>query len=328
MVNIAIIGSGGIASKHVEALMNIEDAKIISTFDVVEEKAQQLADVCGAKAYTDLDAAIDKSDLVYILTPPSFHKDIAVHVMKSGRHVMIEKPISISIEDADAMVEASIQYNKKAMVGFNMRFRPGYIKLKEMYDSGQLGSVLNLWSQRMGMNSPRNNWRTNPEMLSGFTVESLSHDIDMFQWITGAKVTSVYGSVQNSRADLPGYDDNSLVILNFDNGTSASIQASWSSYLEFNSRGITGTEGTAMISGHGTWNFDTYKYRTKSMENELAESFEDTLSIQSYFEENKHFIDCVMHDKTPEMTVGYGLEILKVSRAILDSSSNNKVIKL
>jgi predicted dehydrogenase len=328
MINIAIVGSGGIANKHVEALMKIEDAKIISMYDVVQEKAQELAAVCGAEAYTNLEQAIEKADLVYILTPPSFHKDIAIHVMKSGRDVMIEKPISISVADAEAIAEAAQQYNRKCMVGFNMRYRSGYRKLKEMYDSGKLGDVLNLWSQRMGMNSPRNNWRTNPEMMSGFTIESLSHDIDIFLWITRAEIKSVYGNVKNSRPDLPGYDDNSLVLLNLDNDTTASIQASWSSYLEFNSRGIAGTDGTAMISGHGTWNFDTFKYRTKDMEDELVEAFEDPLNLQSYYEENQYFVNCVKNDIKPVLSAEYGLKILRISHAILNSSKTNKVVEL
>ncbi len=280
MVNVALIGTGGIARKHMEALLNIKEAKIVSTYDVVAERAQAFAAECGATAETDLEKAIAKADLVYVLTPPSFHKEIAVKAMESGKHVVIEKPIAITLEDAKVIVETSRRTGKKAMMGFNMRYREGYRKLKEIVDSGRLGKILYYWSQRMEMVRPEGNWRTNPEQLSGFTIESLSHDIDMFRWISGSEVCSVYGDVQNASPHLPGYDDNALVVLHLADGSAANIQASWSSYLSFNSRGVVGTEGTAMISGTGTWNFDTFRYRTKEMEEECIEALDDPLDIR------------------------------------------------
>lgn len=329
VVKIALIGSGGIANQHAIALKQIEDAKVISTFDVVKEKAEALAASCGATPFTDVDEAIEGADLVYVCTPPSIHREIAVQAMKAGKHVMIEKPITISIEDAEAIVEASYKYNKKTFVGFNMRYRLGYQKLRNMYQSGKLGEVIHMFSQRMGMNKPRNNWRTHPELLSGFTIESISHDIDMFKWIAGgAKVKSVYANVKNSMDELKGYDDNTLAILNLDNGVSASIQASWSSHIEHNSRGIIGKEGTAMVSGRGTWNFDMFRYRTEDMDVEMAELINDPLGLPCYVEENKVFIDCVKNDKSVETNAEYGLEILKVSHAILESCKKNERIDL
>ena len=327
MIKVAIIGSGGIAKRHVEALMKIEGAQIVSTYDVISERAEKLASICGAKAYSDFNNSIKNADLVYILTPPSFHKENAITAMEAGKDVVIEKPISISIEDADQIVEASHKWNRKAMVGFNMRYRTGYRKLKEIIDSQKLGNVLNLWSQRMGMGGG-DNWRTNLKQMSGFTIESLSHDIDMFRWLSGSEIVSVYGDVKNSRIDLPGYDDNSLVIFKLKDGSSASIQASWSSHLEFNSRGVNGIDGTAMISGHGSWNFDSYKHKTKIMNEELTETIDDPLDIRSYYQENLDFIECVKNNRKPAMSVEDGLTILKISHAILKSSRNNEVIKL
>lgn len=327
MIKVAIIGSGGIAKAHVKSLMKIEEAKIISTQDVIQQRAEELASICGATAYTDQLSAIKNADLVYVLTPPSFHKDIAISAMKEGKDVVIEKPVAISIEDAEQIAEAAYKWNKKAMVGFNMRYRTGYKKLKEIMESQKIGKALNFWSQRMGMGGG-NNWRTNPKQLSGFTIESLSHDIDMFRWLSESEVVSVSGDVKNSRNDLPGYDDNALVILRLKNGSSASIQASWSSHLEFNNRGIVGLDGTAMISGYGTWDFDTFRYRTKEMQEEYSESFHDPLDLQSYYEENLHFVHCVKNNQNPTVTIDDGITILKISHAILKSHRQNKVIEI
>jgi len=328
MIKVAIIGSGGISKSHVQCLTKISDAQIVSTYDVDFQRAAELAASCGATAYSNVEAAVLAADLVYILTPPSFHKDLSIMAMENGKHVMIEKPIAISVEDAEQIVEASDRLGRLAMVGFNMRYRQGYNKLKRIVDSGKLGPVLNLWSQRMSMGSQKGTWRTNQQQMSGFTIESLSHDIDIFRWLSGSEVESVYGNVKNSRDDLPGYDDNSLVILKLRNGYTASIQASWSSHLNFNSRGIVGNEGTAMISGEGTWNFDTFRYKTNRMDNEFVESLSDPLTADSYLEENIHFIDCVKNGTKPITTAKDGLAILQVSQAILQSSRENRVVTL
>lgn len=328
MVNIAMIGAGGISKAHAEALKRIGDANIVAVCDVDAQRAEGLAASCGAQAFTDPEACMKEAELVYILTPPSFHKDIAVSAMEQGKHVMIEKPISISLEDAEAIADTAARLNRKAMVGFNMRFRPGYNKLKKLLEEGVLGPVLSYWSQRMGMGSQGGTWRTNRKQMSGFTVESISHDIDMIRWLSGSEVASVSGSVANSRSDLPGYDDNCQAVLRMKNGQTASIQASWSSFLEFNTRGIVGLDGTAMIGGKGTWNFDTFRYKTRGMESETVESFDDPLNAEAYYEQNVHFIDCVKNDKTPLMTAVDGFKVLRVSQAILASHRENRTVVL
>jgi len=263
-----------------------------------------------------------------VLTPPSFHKDIAISAMEAGKHVMIEKPLAITLEDAEEIVDAAARLNRKAMVGFNMRFRSGYGKLKRLLEDGALGSVLMYWSQRMGMGSQGGTWRTDPSLMSGFTIESLSHDIDMFRWLSGSEVVRVSGRVACSRSDLPGYDDNCAAVLELKNGQIATIQASWSSYLEYNTRGIIGTNGTAMIGGRGTWNFDTFRYRTKGMEQEVVETLDDPLTAQSYYEQNVHFIECVKRDLPPLVTALDGYKALRVSRAILESHRENRTVIL
>jgi len=326
MVTVAIVGAGGIAKSHAETLSRIADAEIVSVYDVDFLRAAALAKSCGAMAYSDLDACIRSAELIYILTPPSFHKDIAIAAMEEGKHVMIEKPIAITLEDAEAICEAAARLGRKAMVGFNMRYRPGYNKLKRALESGTLGEPIGYWSQRMGMGSQGGTWRTNAAQMSGFTIESISHDVDIFRWLSGSEVECVYGEVANSRVDLPGYDDHCAAVLRLRNGQTASIQASWCSYLEFNNRGISGTRGTAMISGQGTWNFDTYEYRTQTMERPEVERFDDPLSVAAYFDQNVAVIECVKRDTPPPVTAEDGYRVLRVSHAILQAHRERRTV--
>ena len=84
------------------------------------------------------------------------------------------------------MVQAAKQADVKLMVAFNNRFRKGFKRLKEMVNAGTLGKLVNMWSQRIGRGIPQGyNWRTDPQLMCGMSIESLSHDIDLIRWIAG-----------------------------------------------------------------------------------------------------------------------------------------------
>jgi myo-inositol 2-dehydrogenase/D-chiro-inositol 1-dehydrogenase len=294
----------------------------------VREKAVELAAQCGAKAYDSLGACLPGVDVVYILTPPSTHRALAIEAIEAGKHVVVEKPIAIELADAEAMIEAAERAGVKLMVAFNMRFRKGFGRLKEAVDSGSLGEPIHFWSQRLGIGvGPGPNWRTTPELLCGMSIESLSHDIDLVRWIAG-EVVDVRANIYASRPDLPRFDDNANVVLTLANGGTATIHASWCSHLARNSRGVIGTQGTAMLEGSGLWNLDRFHVKTKRMEHETIEVLNDKLDVQSYREESRHFLDCVANDRQPTVTGRDGLVALRISHAILTSHRESRVVAL
>ena len=326
MVKIAIVGAGGIANRHVEAIKPIDDASIVAVVDVIKEKAVHLASLCDATAYESMEECLPEVDMVYILTPPSFHRELAVKAIEAGKHTVVEKPIAIELADAEAMVEAAGKANVKLMTAFNMRFRKGFVRLKETVRSGKLGDVINYWSQRLGMGvSSGINWRTTKGLLCGMSIESLSHDIDMIRWLLG-EIKDVRANVVESNKDLPGFDNSANIVLSLEDGGTAIIHASWSSHLGRNSRGIIGTKGTAMVEGNGLWDLTYFHLKTSDMENEIIEVINDKLDVNSYREESRHFIDCVKNDRQPTITGEDGLMALRISHAILTSHRENKVI--
>ena len=328
MVRIAIVGAGGIANQHVEAIKAINDASIVAVVDVIKEKADHLATSCDATVYENMEECLPKVDVAYILTPPSFHKELAIKAVEAGKHVVVEKPIAIDIEDAESMVEAARKADVKIMIAFNMRFRKGFMRLKETIQSGKLGDVVNFWSQRLGIGvSPGINWRTTKGLLCGMSIESLSHDIDIIRWLLG-EITDVRAKIFESNENLPGFDDNANIVFSLANGGIANIHASWSSHLSRNSRGIIGTKGTAMVEGNGLWNFTCFHLKTSDMENEIIEVINDNLDVKSYREESKHFIDCIKSNRQPTITGEDGLIALRISHAILTSHRENRIVSL
>jgi myo-inositol 2-dehydrogenase/D-chiro-inositol 1-dehydrogenase len=326
-LRIGIIGAGGIARVHVAALRQMEHVRISGIYDIHADRARELAEACGAPVYPDLDACIAASDAVYILTPPSTHRSIAVRAAASGKALYIEKPLAVSLEDAEAIEDACRKAGVPAMVGFNMRFRPGYRQLKRMIESGDLGDVISLWSHRIDRMWSESGWRTDPRFVCGMTIESLSHDIDMFRWLCG-DIMTVSASVTGTRRDLPAFDDNANVLMTLRNGASAVIQASLSAHLNVNNRGVIGTRGTVMLTGSGVWHFDRMVHRTSSMDEAREEPLDDPLDVRSYLAIGEHFVECLRKDLSPAVTLRDGTIALRVAHAILESSRRKTTIAL
>jgi predicted dehydrogenase len=93
MVRIALVGAGGIANRHVEAISGIDDARIVAVTDIVKEKAAHLANLCDATAYGSMEECLSEVDMVYILTPPSSHRELAIKAMEAGKHTTALKII-------------------------------------------------------------------------------------------------------------------------------------------------------------------------------------------------------------------------------------------
>lgn len=328
MVNVAIVGAGGISPRHILSIKTFENANIVGIIDKNKENARNRAELCGARVFDDLSDCLDLVDMVFVLTPPSTHAEIAIKAMNAGKHVVIEKPVAASVEDAQAMVDCAAKNHVKMMVAFNMRFRQGFRKLKEFVDSGKAGDIITYWCQRQGMRKdPNNKWSTDPLLMTGMSIQSLSHDIDMMRWIAG-EVVDVRAIVQETRPNLPGFDDNANAVFRMASGASANFAASWSSNLFMNTRGVIGTKGTAYIGGASLWDLDTFHWQTADMEHECIEKIKDIHDIRSFTAEDKYFIDCVDHDTTSFITGEDGLKALKISYGILESSRKNETIKL
>ena len=328
-VNIVIVGAGGIARTHGSSLMCISGANIVGVVDPNTERAETLASTVGATAYENLEDCVDEADVVYILTPPSTHRELALKAIQAGKHVVCEKPISISLDDAEAMVQAAKQADVKLMIAFNNRFRKGFNRLREMVNAGTLGKLVNMWSQRIGRGIPQGyNWRTDPQLMCGMSIESLSHDIDLIRWIAG-EIVDVRANIVVSNPDLKGFDDNAHVVMTLSNGGTAVIHASWSSHLGMNARGVIGTLGTAVVDGPGLWTGKHFRWKTCEMEHEHIEVIDDSYATSNCYEmESRHFLDCIANDLPPAITGADGLAALKVSHAILNSHHKKEVISL
>ena len=270
--------------------------------------------------------------MIHLLSPPSKRLDYARMAMQSGRHVFCEKPIAINLEDAGEMVRIAREQKVLFMTGFNMRFRPGYLRLARDVLNGRLGDIISVWSHRIGpgagFNEPRgDSWRTDPNLVCGMTIESLSHDIDMIRGL-GLEIEDVSAWIYGGRPDIPAFDNHAQIRMGLCGNRSALINASWASHLPMASRGVLGTKGTAAICGDGFFDFTHYRIRTEDMAHEEVIRINDPFDAESYYAENKHFIECVKTGAEPLVNANNGLAALRVSLAMLESARTGKTVQI
>jgi len=326
------IGAGGIAQKHAEALARINGVRIAAVLDPDKAAAGALAEKCGARVISRLEEILDEVQMIHLLSPPSKRLDYVRSAAQAGKHIFCEKPIAVSLDDAGKMAKIVKEQNVLFMTGFNMRFRPGYLRLANDVLDGKLGDIISVWVQRIGPGSGFNaplgdSWRTDPKLVCGMTIESLSHDIDMIRGFN-VEIENVSAWVKGSRADLPAFDNHAQIRLGLSGGRSGLINASWASHLPMASRGVVGTKGTAAICGDGFFDFMDYRIKAGNMSHEEVIRMNDPFDAESYYTENKHFIECIKNGKQPLVTAENGLSALRVSLAILESAKTGQTVQI
>ena len=337
MLKTAIIGAGDISKPHARAIhaLGIEIAGIL---DFNEIRAKELADEYNSKVINTLDEVLDDIDIVHIFTPPSKRVEYVSQAALAGKHIFIEKPIAISISDAKEIVNIANEKNVKLMVGFNHRLRSGYRMLKETVQDGKLGEIINVFSYRMGAGRGFDGtpigtcWRTDPKKVCGMSIESVSHEIDMLLHLVDG-VKSVKANTYSTTCELPEFDNNVAATFRLKNGGTGVINASWSSHINYSTRGVIGTKGTAMLTGDAQFNCIDFKLKTSNMPYETVvkvnDRFETTNALfesPSYFEINRLFKESIENDLTPEITGDDGLKALIFSHAILESSKTEQTV--
>lgn len=327
-----MIGAGGISRHHCAALSKIKDVTLSGVYDISRENAVRLAAEFNTRVVDDLEAAVREADMVHLLTPPSTRAVYAELAMKYGKHVFAEKPVAMSLPDALKMERLADETKVKYMVAFTQRFRNGYRIMKEALVSGALGDPVQFICVRIGPGPGFDgnlgaSWRTDPNLVCGMSIESLSHDIDFITSLLGG-AADVGAAVQGTVSSLPAFDNNVSAVLRMKSGAFATIAASWSSALAYNCKTLVGTKGTLTLSGDAIWDFSTaqavYADGTQTKE-QIDDIF---LDGKAYLAENEYFVSCVLEDKQPICGARAGREALEVSLGILRSSKEKRVVSL
>ncbi|NJL25163.1 MAG: Gfo/Idh/MocA family oxidoreductase [Calothrix sp. SM1_5_4] len=270
-LNFALIGCGRIAPKHVDALTSgaVPGARLVAVCDTQFERAQAIADKNpGVSAFSDRFEMLEKRggeiDVVSILTPSGLHAQHTVDVAKYGKHVVVEKPMALTLSDADRMISACDAAGIRLFVVKQNRYNYPVKKLRQALEAGRfgklvLGTVRVRWC-RTQKYYDQDKWRGTWAYDGGVFANQASHHVDLLQWMMG-DVESVFAKTSTALVNIET-EDTGVVIVRFKNGSLGVIEATTATRpkdLE-GSISILGEKGTVEIAGFAvnemkTWNF-------------------------------------------------------------------------
>jgi predicted dehydrogenase len=309
----------------------LDDVRVVAIHDPVSERAAYLARPWDAAVCQTVDEVIERAEAIWVCTPPSQRRAPAVAAARAHRHVLLDKPIATTLEDARAIVAAVDACRGKCMMCFSQRFAWRSRQMKERVKSGDLGEVISIWSHGLQPDPSHQSWRHDPRFACGFTIESMCHSIDLFRWIAGP-LTGVYGAVSRTLPELPAFDNTMSALLHLQGGGTGLLHASWASTLHSSHSGIIGTRGTLVSSGDGL------RLKTAGMDSDRiieAPPPPEPLPPEPPFPHpgsltwdlrapDRYFVECIRDDRPPEITMRDGLAALEVSLAILKSSAEQQ----
>jgi len=333
-VGIGIIGCGKISEFHASGYLAMpEKARIVAASDAVVQLAEDKAKKWGAESYySDYRKLLQREDIdaVDILVPHSIHAEVAISAAETGKHILCEKPLATTIEDADKMISAAKQHNIKLMTGFNYRFKLQHMRTKEVIDEGTIGTVYLAKGEGLGWSDyPADSWRISLSQAGGGTL--IGHGIhlaDLFRWLIG-EVKEVYGIAENVAHKAWEVEDNALAILRFKNGALGyiiSVSSEKNPYLDERIK-IYGTKGT-VVTDWATGKLEIYSDEApESLRGWTSFSFGDQWK-PSIAREVEHFVDCIREDKEPLITGEDGKTALQIVLAAYQSAKTRKWIEI
>lgn len=302
-LRVAVIGAGRRGQAHTEAVADLEaQAQVLGIADTDEERARTLVGQSAphARPYTDALAMLRETEpeVVYITTPPPLHREHAQAAFDVGAHVVIEKPIALSVADAEAIGEAAAKAGRMVHICHQIRYVPGMLELKERL-KGQKVALTHIWNYRKGPDIPGNWYRT---WGGGHVVEWGIHYLDLCRFLLDTEATEVYARYADQV--LQGHP-------NWDNWDAYSLTAQWANgavcgYASTYALkpGIQSESGLAIIAedGKATCGFnnaawttpegtETWQGQPREGERELARAFfgaltsGDTSAIRQPFED-------------------------------------------
>jgi UDP-N-acetyl-2-amino-2-deoxyglucuronate dehydrogenase len=276
-VHVGIIGGGNISETHARAASEIPGVSIAAVHGGHRDRVAALARQCGAAAYDRFEEflAHRPMDLVAIGSPSGLHAGQGIAAARRGLHVLVEKPLDVTLAAADALIAAADESGVKLGVFFQDRFKPGIVRLKGLLEEGRLGRLLHVDARVPWYRPPEyynaSRWRGTRALDGGGALMNQGiHTVDLVLWLAG-DVTRVQSYTATALHQIE-VEDTAAALLEFQCGATGVLVATTAAYPGYARRiQVTGTEGTAVVEGDRLARLD--------LRNEVEPAGNETVSV-------------------------------------------------
>lgn len=340
----ALIGCGRIAVNHMKAAINNE-LEIVAVCDVLEEKMEELLSKYGLekdesiKRYTDYKKMVEElqPELASIATESGIHAEIALHCIDKGVNLIIEKPMAMSIEDANKIINLAEEKNVKVSACHQNRFNVAIQKLRKAVESGRFGklshgSIHVRWNRNAGYYEQAP-WRGTWEQDGGALMNQCIHGIDLLRWMMGDEIEEIYGATRQQFHDYLEAEDVGMAVIKFKNGAIGTIEGTTNVFpknLE-ETLYIFGENGTVKIGGTSTNNIDVWDFAVETEEDQENKGLEEETSNVYGNGHTSLFadvMDAIENDRKPYVDAVAGRNALEVVLSIYKSQKTAAPVKL
>ena len=340
-IKVGIIGSGFIAEHHCHSYSLLPNVEIVGISSINEDEAKNLMNRYGIlgnpyKNYKDL-LKLD-CDAISACVPNYLHKDIAIDILNSGKHALIEKPLARNINEGKEMLDVEKASNRKIFYCENNMYAPSFSKVKEIVEEGALGKIY-MGRGKEQHSGPHSAWFYKLKDSGGGALLDLGiHDIACLVWYLGCDVKEVYCQVKTIQPNRGKFgkcevEDNVVGVLYFENDAQVVIEESWTAPGGYDMRfELFGTEGQVKVAPTFSNLMSVYSEKGFGYAVEKAGTTKGwTFPVPAeawsfgYPQEIEHFIDCMLNNKKPLTDGKYGYKILKIVEIMYKSAKSRKI---
>ena len=308
-------------------------------------RAEPMGGKFGAEAYTDLDRMLARPDIhvINICTPSGTHADIGIRAARAGKHVMVEKPIDVTLEKARALVDTCRDEGVRLGVIFQSRFLPAVALLKKAVDRGRLGRILVgdayvKWFRNQAYYEAAR-WRGTKALDGGGALMNQSvHTVDLLQYVVGP-VASVFGFAERKRHHYIEAEDTAVAVVRFRNGAIGTIEGTTSLYPGFARRlEVHGEKGSVILDGNdiSVWKLEDSGEEELELESlrlaakDASDGSSDPMSLDlaGHRGQIEDFIGAVRQGRPPVVDGAEGLKALEIVLGVYRSSDTGCLVEL
>ncbi|MDI6812234.1 MAG: Gfo/Idh/MocA family oxidoreductase [Desulfitobacteriaceae bacterium] len=277
MLKFGIIGCGRIALKHAESIVALPEAELVGVCDIVPERARAFAEKYGAKPYVDYIEMLKNPeiDVITVATPSDLHAPIGIAAAKAGKHVMVEKPMAMTLKSADELIAACREAGVKLAVIHQNRFNKSIKLMRTALNDGRFGKLTHgqatvRWNRDDNYYAQAP-WRGTKLQDGGVLMNQSIHNIDLLQWMFGP-VESVFGYTTTMLRKIE-MEDIGVAVLKFKSGALGIIEAASTIYPKNieETLNVFGETGSVMVGGIAVNRIETWEFQDS--EQEKAEIF-------------------------------------------------------
>lgn len=340
----ALIGCGRISTNHIKAAVN-NKLEIAAVCDILDERMEEvlskhdLQNDESIKRYNDYKVMVEevKPELVSIATESGSHAEIALYLIDKGINVIIEKPMAMSIKDAEEIIKRSEEKGVKVSACHQNRFNIAVQEMRKALESGRFGK-LSHGSIHVRWNRNKNYyeqapWRGTWKEDGGALMNQCIHGIDLLRWMMGDEIEEVYGVTKQQFHDYLEAEDVGMAVVKFKNGAVGTIEGTTNVYpknLE-ETLYLFGEKGTVKLGGKSTNNIDVWDFADETDEDNKNKGLEEQTSNvygNGHTSLFRDVIEAIEQDRKPYVDAVAGRNALELVLSIYKSQKEGKAVKL